>query len=98
MHQVQFSGTYALGRKNSSKYTFVYKELLITGSEFPLSGFFLAVVCTVRKAVGAEQKKIGAKKFPILHYIMPPVWTIVIDKGNLIFLHNRHIFVICCIA
>ena len=48
MHQVQFSGTYALGRKNSSKYTFVYKELLITGSEFPLSGFFLAVVCTVQ--------------------------------------------------
>ena len=36
------------GRKNSSNYTFVYKELLITGSEFPLSGFFLAVVCTVK--------------------------------------------------
>ena len=86
---------YALGRKNSSKYTFVYKELLITGSEFPLSGFFLAVVCTV-KPWEQSRKKIGAKKFPILHYIMPPVWTIVIDKGNLIFLHNRHIFVICC--
>ena len=73
------------------------KELLITGSEFSLSGFFLAVVCTV-KPWEQSRKKIGAKKFPILHYIMPPVWTIVIDKGNLIFLHNRHIFVICCIA
>ena len=72
----------------------MYKELLITGSEFPLSGFFLAVVCTV-KPWEQSRKKIGAKKFPILHYIMPPVWTIVIDKGNLIFLHNRHIFVIC---
>ena len=63
---------YALGRKNSSKYTFVYKELLITGSEFPLSGFFLAVVCTVRKAVGAEQKKNWSQKIPYIALYYAP--------------------------
>ena len=93
MHQVQFLDMH-LDEKNRQNTPLCAKNYTDHRIWISPLGIFSSsgLYC---KAVGAEQKKIGAKKFPILHYIMPPVWTIVIDKGNLIFLHNRHIFVIC---